>query len=283
MATEPSPSPGLFGKLRRALLRAFTAGMATLLPTIVTIYLLVVAYDFINEEFGKPINSWIRVGLQHTEAGGWCAVNLLGVDPELVEPGPLADEGLRHQRLKEQIEERYSPVIGFIAGLLIVMAVGVVVAGVFGRQFLKLIERQILKIPVIKSIYPYAKQITEFIFKAEEKKSAPKFSAVLAVPWPNDDVYSVAFMTGGGLRQVTEWKGKRHITCFIPTAPTPFTGFVIFVEADRCLHLDLSVDDALRLLISGGVILPPDVTDMRPVTLPRPPGAVPIGAAGGAT
>lgn len=253
-------------------MRAFTTGMATLLPTIVTIYLLVVCYDFVNEEFGKPINSWIRVGLAHTELGGWFAVNLLGVEPELVEPGPVAQEGLRIQRLKEQIEENYSPAIGFVAGLLVVMLVGVIVAGVFGKQFWKLIERQLLKIPLIKSIYPYAKQVTEFVFKAEEKESKPKFSAVLAVPWPNDDIYSVAFMTGGGLKQVSEWQERRMITAFIPTAPTPFTGFVVFVEAKRCLQLDLSVEDALRLLISGGVILPAEANDLRPVILPRPAG-----------
>ncbi|GAH87960.1 unnamed protein product, partial [marine sediment metagenome] len=88
----------------------------------------------------------------------------------------------------------------------------------------------------------------------EEKKKM--FSRVVAVEYPRKGIWSMGFVTGSGLKRVVDNVKKEFLTVLIPTSPTPFTGFVIMVPKKQTIELDMTVEEALRFAVSGGVIAP---------------------------
>ena len=107
-----------------------------------------------------------------------------------------------------------------------------------------------------------AKQVTEFFFR---EKKALTYQSCVAVEYPRKGIYSVGFITSEGFRQVTDIVGEDIVTVFVPSSPTPFTGYTILIPRASVHPLELSVDEALRFVISGGVILPP--SQMPPLAL----------------
>ena len=146
----------------------------------------------------------------------------------------------------------WGSVTGFIVSLLIVLAVGALLASVIGKTLWKMVERFILRTPVFKHIYPYVKQITDFLF-TEEKLS---FSRVVGVEYPRKGIWSLGFVTGSGLKNLNENLKQEIFTILIPTSPTPFTGFVIMVPKDEVIDLGMTMEEALRFVVSGGVVAP---------------------------
>jgi uncharacterized membrane protein len=84
-----------------------------------------------------------------------------------------------------------------------------------------------------------------------------QFNAPVAIPFPAPGIISVGFITSDGLRQIDDHLKKRMLCVFVPTAPTPFTGFVVYVPREDVIPLPMTVDEALRLIISCGVLVPP--------------------------
>jgi uncharacterized membrane protein len=113
-------------------------------------------------------------------------------------------------------------------------------------------EKALMNIPVVKKIYPYIKQITDFMFK----RKALSFNKVVAIQYPRKGVWSVAMVTGTGLKKVVGSAEKEFLTVFVPTSPTPFTGYVIMTPKEETMELDMTIEEALRFTISGGVITP---------------------------
>jgi uncharacterized membrane protein len=107
-------------------------------------------------------------------------------------------------------------------------------------------------VPVIRKVYPYIKQLVDFLINDEDK---PKFSRVVAVEYPRKGIWSVGFMTGGSL-QTIEKQIPDSITVFIPSSPTPFTGYTITVQKKDTVDLPISVEEAIRFAVSGGVLVP---------------------------
>jgi uncharacterized membrane protein len=127
-------------------------------------------------------------------------------------------------------------------------------ASVLGRGIWEYIERLMANIPLLKQIYPYIKQMTDFFFKQEETKKI--FSRVVAVEYPRKGIWSVGYVTGSGIKKFAEGQNREFVTVLIPTAPTPFGGFLIFVPKEEVVDLDMSIEEALRFIISAGVITP---------------------------
>jgi len=128
-----------------------------------------------------------------------------------------------------------------------------------------------LNTPVMRRVYPYVKQVTNFILPPEEQ--AQRFSGVVAVEYPRKGVWSLGFVTGEGLRSVVERLGSEFLTVMVPTSPTPVTGWVITVPKADTIALDMTVEEALRFIVSAGVIAP---DGEHPALLPE---AVRAGAA----
>ena len=115
--------------------------------------------------------------------------------------------------------------------------------------------------PFLRRVYPYIKQVTDFLL-AQEQEGGLSFSRVVAVEYPRKGIWSLGLVTGTGLRRVTETVKKGFVTVLIPTSPTPFTGFIILVPKKSTIDLDITIEQAFRFFISGGVITP----DATPVT-----------------
>jgi uncharacterized membrane protein len=108
---------------------------------------------------------------------------------------------------------------------------------------------------VIKKIYSWIKQIVDFLFSRQRQKL--EFSTVVAVEYPRRGIWAVGFQTGPALRSISDVLGTESITVFIPSSPTPFTGYTITVPKDSTIELPLTVEEAIGFTISGGVLRPP--------------------------
>jgi uncharacterized membrane protein len=220
--SEPEQTPARSHKTTRFLL----TGLATLLPVVLTGYIIYLLYEFVDKNLGY----WIAKALAHV------------LDP-LVTGLTAQNPGLR--------------AAGNMLAVLIVLGVSISVgafAGSFiGRRIIRGSERFLLKVPFIKVIYPYVKQVTDFILSEKQVT----FRKVVAVPYPREGMYSMGFVTGHGWRTIRKSTGEDYVQVFIPSSPTPVTGYVIFVKPKEMIDLGITVDEALRFSVSGGVIVPP--------------------------
>ncbi len=224
----------------------FLRGLAVLLPTIVTIGIFVFGYRFIQENISRHI----AFGLH------WL---IKSIAPEA---------------FVERLDWKWMGIAlsaaGFLVALFIVFIVGALLASVVGRSLWRMVEKFIMNTPFLRQVYPYVKQITDFFLTREEKKEL--FSRVVAVEYPRKGIWSVGFVTGSGIEKVVDSVRKEFLTILIPTSPTPFTGFVIMVPKKQTIDLDMTIEEALRFTVSGGVITPGEVLAVAGLAEPDQPG-----------
>jgi uncharacterized membrane protein len=211
----------------------FLRGLAVLLPTILTIAIFVWGYQFIQEYIGVYINRAL--------------VRLIIFIPFLM---PTWTQG----SLNKFWVDGAGSIAGFVIALILVLIVGALLASVVGRTIWRMVEGFIMNTPFLRRVYPYIKQITDFLLTQEEKKKM--FSRVVAVEYPRKGIWSMGFVTGSGLERVVDNVKKEFVTILIPTSPTPFTGFVIMVPKKQTIELDMTVEEALIFAVSAGVITP---------------------------
>lgn len=144
------------------------------------------------------------------------------------------------------------PGAGTLLTLLIVLLTGLVTANIIGQKLVKFWESLLARIPVVKSIYYSVKQVSDTLFSG----SGEAFRKVLLVRYPHPEAWSVAFQTGTPPRQIGDLINDEHVSVFIPTAPSPVNGFFFFVKKSETIELDISVDDALKYIVSMGVVPP---------------------------
>lgn len=147
----------------------------------------------------------------------------------------------------------YIPGIGALLTLLVVFTTGLVTANIVGQKLVQFWESVLSRIPVVKSIYYSVKQVSDTLFSG----SGDAFRKVLLVRYPHPDAWSVAFQTGAPARPVSEMLPDEHVGVFIPTTPSPVNGFFFFVKRRDIIELDITVDDALKYIVSMGVVVPP--------------------------
>jgi uncharacterized membrane protein len=148
----------------------------------------------------------------------------------------------------------WGSITGFILALILVCVVGALLASVVGKSLWKIVERLIMNAPFLKRVYPYIKQVTDFLLTRPEKQKL--FSRVVAVEYPRNGIWSLGLVTGDGIEKVKNKTGRELLNILIPTSPTPFTGFVIMVPKDEVIELDITIEQALRFIVSAGVIQP---------------------------
>jgi uncharacterized membrane protein len=153
------------------------------------------------------------------------------------------------------------PGAGVVLSLLLLFFTGVFVTNFFGDRLVALGERIVAKIPLVRSIYQAVKQVSETIFASNSQA----FRKVLLIEYPRKGLWSVAFQTASSNKthgttshiQNQEHKEENNlITVFVPTTPNPTSGFLILVNRNDAKELDISIDEALKMVISLGVIQP---------------------------
>lgn len=146
----------------------------------------------------------------------------------------------------------YIPGIGAILTLLVVFITGLVATNIIGQRLILFWEGVLTRIPVVKSIYYSVKQISDTLFSG----SGEAFRKVLLVRYPHPEAWSVAFLTSTPATSISAVVDEEHVGVFIPTTPSPVNGFFFFVRKSDTIELDMSVDDALKYIISMGVVAP---------------------------
>ena len=142
--------------------------------------------------------------------------------------------------------------VGFLVAIVLVCVLGFLLASFIGRRLWRSLETTLVQLPVIKQIYPYVKQVTDYVFGERRVE----FSQVVAVQYPRVGIWSIGFVTGPGMRAIRESEGEEFVSVFVPSSPTPVTGYVITVPRKDTVDLPITIDQAFRFIISGGVITP---------------------------
>ena len=309
--------------------RFLVRGMATLLPAVMTLWLLYFAYGFIRDKIAAPINWGIQATIiqftdwpsatdddyldvwdndltpsqreawevkaqlmrsTHQQAQNRSAWEIIfegtnrqlkdGMVLPMVATGdPLFDETMRAQRLqwmkqqpeivklarRSQLQKQWNSIaigkwhvldlIGLVVAIVLFYFAGVVMSNVLGRTLRDRGEKLIDRVPLIRRVYPAVKQVTDFFFG--DSDPAKNFNRVVAVEYPRKGLYSVGLVTGDTMRMIEDVMGEPCLTVFVPSSPTPFTGYVITVPVKDTIDLGISIEDALKFAVSGGVLVPP--------------------------
>ncbi|MDK2882764.1 MAG: hypothetical protein PWQ41_116 [Bacillota bacterium] len=155
-------------------------------------------------------------------------------------------DGLIGPVLKLIIGQRL-PGVGFIFTVGLILGTGMLATNYLGRRLLAWGERLFIRLPLVRSIYQTLKQLVHAVFSEKQKA----FQRVVLVEYPRKGVYSLAFLT----RDVEE--AGEMVMAFVPTTPNPTSGFLLLIPKKEVKYLDMSVEDGLKLIVSGGVIVPP--------------------------
>ena len=148
------------------------------------------------------------------------------------------------------------PGIGALLTALIVLITGMVATNFFGKRILMFWESLLARVPVVKSIYYSVKQVSDPLFSG----TGEAFGKVLLVRYPHPEAWAVAFQTSTPAAVVAQHIDEELVSVFIPTAPSPVNGFFFFVKKSDTIELDISVDEALKYIVSMGVVAPTEKT-----------------------
>jgi len=148
------------------------------------------------------------------------------------------------------------PGLGIVLALLFIMIVGALATHFVGRHLMVLVDRIMGRIPLVRNVYSATRQFLESIFGDGSKA----FKEVVMVPFPNKSCMVMGFVTGESPLQVSEGETTR-VSVFVPSTPIPTTGWLLFVEVFELKRLDISVEEGMKLLLSGGAVSAP--SDMK--------------------
>jgi uncharacterized membrane protein len=152
----------------------------------------------------------------------------------------------------EAVVGTYVPGVGIALSLLLLFLTGVLVKNLFGRQLVSTAESLVRRIPVVGSVYGGAKTFSETVLTDQ----GGSFKQVVMVEFPRKGVFSIGFITAHELEEV-QAKTEQDVTCvFVPTTPNPTTGFIVLVPKDEVVMLDMTVDEAFKMLLTLGVVVP---------------------------
>jgi uncharacterized membrane protein len=143
------------------------------------------------------------------------------------------------------------PGLGLLATFVVTILVGIFTVHFFGRVVFKTLEVWLTRLPVIRRIYPTVKQFTDFLFG--EQKGPAAFRRVVLVQYPRPNCYAIAFVTNETQTTVLG-QHEMLLTLLVPNPPSPLSGPVLFVPASEVIPLNMTVEQALKLIISGGVV-----------------------------
>ena len=144
------------------------------------------------------------------------------------------------------------PGLGALLSLLIVLLTGVLAANIIGQRMVQFGESMVARIPVVKTVYNGVKQVSDTLFSS----SGQAFRKALLVRFPHGDSWTIAFLTGTPRGEVAAKLGEDHISVYVPTTPNPTSGYFLIVPRAAVIELEMSVDEALKYVISMGVAAP---------------------------
>ncbi len=150
----------------------------------------------------------------------------------------------------EQLIGVHLPGLGVLLSLVLLLITGIIATNFLGQRVFRWSERILDKIPLVRSIYNATKQMIEAIFAT----NSAAFRKVLLVEYPRKGMWSIAFQTGVADNSLNEGTGQEMLSIFIPTTPNPTSGFLLYVPKSEAIELSMTIEEALKLVISLGVM-----------------------------
>jgi len=138
---------------------------------------------------------------------------------------------------------------GILILLLIILFSGFLITQYFGKMIHRATEKMVLGVPLLGTIYPAFKEISKFFFQEKAR-----FEKVVLVEWPGKGNYVIGFLTSSTTPRISNKIGKKLSNVMIPNVPNPLTGFVVMVPDENITPLDITVEEAVKIVVSGGVI-----------------------------
>ena len=169
--------------------------------------------------------------------------------------------GFVDSRVRNIIPEKYHydnllpieiPGIGLLFVFVLLTFIGFLTAGLIGRFIIKLGERIISRLPIIRSVYGALKQIFESVLASSSKS----FREVVLIEYPRKGVWAIGFITGDTKGEVQKATKENMVNVFLPTTPNPTSGFLLFVPRKDVIILDMNVEEGIKMVISGGIVTP---------------------------
>lgn len=249
----------------------FFRGLAILLPSLVTLAIVYWAGSFLWEKVANPINKGVRVAfvrvgpeiVGESEMPAWYRVTDEQVAEAMktIRPRPanevLARKLIRAEQFRGWWEARwYLQAIGFVVAIVAVYLAGIAVGNLIGRRVYARVEALAVRVPVIKQVYPSVKQVTDFVLGQGDQKAKLPAGRTVLVEYPRKGIWTLGLMTRESPRGVNERAGAACVTIFVPTTPTPFTGFTINVPASEVYEVAMTIDELIKFVVSAGVLIP---------------------------
>jgi len=139
----------------------------------------------------------------------------------------------------------------FLIALVIVWLVGLLTTNIFGRKIFQRVDRTFTTIPIIRQVYNTLSKLTQIFFSGKTQ-----FQRVVLVEYPRKGLYALGFITNEKNWQFVDQPGETVLNVFVPTTPNPTSGFFLLIPEREVIPLDVTVDDALKVVISGGIVSP---------------------------
>jgi uncharacterized membrane protein len=144
------------------------------------------------------------------------------------------------------------PGFGVLLALAILLFVGAVASNFLGKKLVAWWDALLNRIPVVRSIYSAVKQVSDTLFS----DSGNAFRTAVLIEWPRKDVWTIAFITGTPGGDVINYLQDEYVSVYVPTTPNPTGGYFIMLKKSDCIELKMSVDEALKYIVSMGVVVP---------------------------
>ena len=217
--------------------RFVLAGLLVWLPTAVTIWVLHTVFGVVDDVFG------------------WVVASSQALLPASA-----------HQPLESL---RRIPGLGLVSMVALLLLTGVFATNIFGQWWLRQGSRVLRRIPIVKSIYSSVKQVSDTLFSS----SGQAFREAVLVQYPRPGSWTIAFVTGRPGGEVARHLSGDYVSVYVPTTPNPTSGFFLMMPRADVTHLAMSVDEALKYVISMGVVAPPVSASAGGLAPPAPPSA----------
>lgn len=152
------------------------------------------------------------------------------------------------------------PGFGVVLALAILLIVGAVTSNFVGKKLVRWGDALLGRIPVVRSIYSSVKQVSDTLFS----ESGNAFRTAVLIQWPREGVWSIGFVTGSPGGDVATYLREDFLSVYVPTTPNPTGGYFVMLRRSDCIELDMSVDEALKYIVSMGVVVPVGPTRPSP-------------------
>jgi len=214
--------------IARGFKRSFLRGLAALLPALLTFIVLAFGIHLLHNYVGQYVNVALKYVIH------WST-------------------GLEMAWIDDWYQRYWLGVLGVLVAIVGLGVIAYFVGTFIGNRLAKFLDASMSRMPILRRIYPGAKQVSEFFFAEKQVE----FRRVVAIEYPRRGLWSIGFVTGRGLKAISDHTEQELLNVFVPSSPTPVTGYILAVPRREVIDLDVTVDQAFEFTLSGGVIVPP--------------------------